>query len=113
MKRLLLLPLLCVFGCAAGAGGDAVIGTALALGASAASRASGQCYAACPTGTSCNPKTGFCDELPCRGRCPEGAYCDESDRIPHCVRLKPLELRTRKPPEAEPAPAAANAGSEL
>jgi hypothetical protein len=104
LKRLLpLLLLLCATGCQSGAGADALVTSAIALSASAASRASGGCYAACPTGTTCNGATGLCDELPCRGQCPEGSYCEESARIPHCVRLKPVELKIVQPAPA-PAP---------
>lgn len=71
-------------GCA-GAAGDAVINTAFALGASAASRSSGGCYAACPVGTTCNRTTGLCDQLPCRGECDPFEQCIEERLTYRCV----------------------------
>lgn len=55
----------------------AVVATALGLGASAVSRATGGCYSQCPTGTACNEKSGFCEVLPCRDLCDEDEKCDE------------------------------------
>jgi hypothetical protein len=40
---------------------SAAINTALAVGASAAQRSAGGCYAQCVGGTVCNPRTGFCE----------------------------------------------------
>ncbi len=47
----------------------AAINTGVALGAAAAQRAAGGCYAVCTHGTACNPKTGRCE--------PAGASADE------------------------------------
>jgi hypothetical protein len=40
----------------------AAINSALAVGASAAQRSAGGCYAQCVGGTVCNPRTGFCEQ---------------------------------------------------
>jgi hypothetical protein len=64
-------------------------GTALGLGAAAVSRLSGGCFASCLPGTVCNPKTGYCDELPCRGRCGGNERCDTSGVFPKCVSEVP------------------------
>lgn len=55
----------------------AVIFTTIAAASSLASRAAGGCYATCPSGTTCNERTGLCDELPCRGACRANERCDE------------------------------------
>jgi len=52
----------------------AAINTALGLGASAHQRAAGGCFATCAYGTTCNPRTGFCERSPC-GTCPAGQSC--------------------------------------
>jgi hypothetical protein len=40
---------------------SAAINAAIAVGASAAQRAGGGCYATCTGGTACNPVTGYCE----------------------------------------------------
>ncbi|HQR30841.1 MAG TPA: hypothetical protein PLL32_10555 [Anaeromyxobacteraceae bacterium] len=40
----------------------AAINSAIAVGASAAQRSAGGCYAQCVAGTVCNPRTGFCEQ---------------------------------------------------
>ena len=71
----------------------AAIMTAVGVGASVQQRKAGGCYANCPPGTSCNPATGYCDELPCRGLCPEGQWCDTSGPLPRCVSTKATDLK--------------------
>ena len=63
---------------------NAVIGTALGLTASAISRASGGCYAACTEGYICDPESGLCKALPCYGRCADDEYCDIAGRRETC-----------------------------
>jgi hypothetical protein len=67
-------------GCRAAPGAitNAIIGSAIGLGAAGYSRAEGGCYAACPTGTACNEVTGLCEELPCRGQCGTNEVCTEA-----------------------------------
>jgi hypothetical protein len=74
-------------GCAASgaAAASAVVNTAVAVGASGASRAAGGCYAACPVGTQCNTKTGYCDTIPCRGLCQANEHCDQSGPMERCA----------------------------
>jgi hypothetical protein len=49
------------------------------------SRAQGGCYAGCPAGTLCNPETGLCEELPCRGLCGWNELCQGSGLSARCV----------------------------
>src|SRR5260370_4213196 len=63
----------------------ASVTTGLALGASAANRAAGGCYAGCTNGTTCNPKTGWCEALPCRGRCSPDEHCEATLSETKCV----------------------------
>jgi hypothetical protein len=76
-------------GCFAGAAGDAVLNTGIALGASAVSRSQGGCYASCPPGTTCNKTTGYCDPLPCRGECDPFQECVEDRLFYRCVARNP------------------------
>ena len=59
--------------------------TGAALGASAANRASGGCYAVCTNGTSCNTRTGLCEALPCRGQCAADEHCEQTFAESKCV----------------------------
>ncbi|HYS08633.1 MAG TPA: hypothetical protein VEP66_07800 [Myxococcales bacterium] len=59
--------------------------TALALGASAANRAAGGCYAICTAGTACNTNTGLCDRLACDGKCAADERCEETFAGGKCV----------------------------
>jgi hypothetical protein len=59
--------------------------TALAIGAAAVSRASGGCIAVCTNGTACNPATGFCEVLPCRGRCEPDEHCEVAFSSSRCM----------------------------
>jgi len=80
MGRLSLLAALALASCHTGSAntmGGAVVMSALALGSSAVSRASGGCYAVCQQGETCNEKTGYCDPLPCRGQCRADESCEE------------------------------------
>lgn len=76
---------------------SAAIATAVAATASGVSRASGGCYAACPTGTTCNTATGFCDPLPCRGLCGPNEWCEKIGSSERCVRARPAELEILRP----------------
>jgi hypothetical protein len=89
MQRLLLTFFVCLTGCsgaATGAVASAVINTSIAAASAGVSRSQGGCYASCPVGTTCNGKTGMCDELPCRGRCSANELCDDTlAGGPQCV----------------------------
>ena len=94
------LPLGCVNG--SGALFDAGLMTAIALSASAQSRASGGCYAACPAGTACNPATGYCHPLPCRGLCAGDELCVAAATGEGCVRMSPVDLQIGKDRDQPP-----------
>ena len=64
---------------------NAAIGVGVAAGAAGVERASGGCYATCISGTVCNPKTGFCDPLPCAGRCRTDEACEDGPAGGRCV----------------------------
>jgi hypothetical protein len=49
----------------------AILNTGVAVGVSAAQRASGGCYATCANGTACNPRTGYCEPLSAQELCAE------------------------------------------
>jgi len=59
--------------------------TALALGAAAVSRSNGGCVAICTNGTTCNPRSGLCEQLPCRGRCGADEHCETSFSESKCM----------------------------
>lgn len=77
-------------GCKSGGSGDvasAVINTTIAVAASGVSRSQGGCYAACPTGTTCDASTGYCVSLPCRGQCKAHEQCVEEGIKSKCVAI--------------------------
>ncbi|BDG01275.1 hypothetical protein [Anaeromyxobacter oryzae] len=65
--------------------GAAAINTAVAVGASAAQRAEGGCYAMCAHGTVCNPRSGLCESRQA------GEYCEEAPG--GGVRCIPVDVR--------------------
>lgn len=77
--------LLVYTGCATAAVGDAVVNTAIGVGAAAVRRAHGECYTPCTPGTACNPETGMCDTLPCRGTCAFNEKCLSTYKGDSCV----------------------------
>jgi hypothetical protein len=90
----------------------AVIMSSLALGASAANRASGGCYAVCQQGERCNEKTGMCEALPCRGQCMAGETCEEGFFGVKCLPNASLavsasQLEPPPPPPSEETPKSA------
>jgi hypothetical protein len=84
--------------------------TALAIGAAAIERASGGCIAVCTNGTACNPATGFCEVLPCRGRCDLNEHCEIAFSSSRCMPgsemgvAKEAKGTERKIPIAPPPP---------
>lgn len=83
--------------CSCATAGDAVgavvFHAAAGVGAAQANRAAGQCYAACFPGTTCNRETGYCEALPCHGRCKPDEMCvNEGSFTEHCEkgRVGPL-----------------------
>ena len=82
----------------------AAVMTGLALGASAANRAAGGCYAVCQQGETCNEKTGLCEVLPCRGLCRADEACEEGFFGTRCVPGPALSISSKAIP-ASTAPA--------
>lgn len=66
-----------VSGCAASAAAvtNAALTTAIAASVSGARRANGDCFTVCNPGTTCNKETGYCDPLPCGGKCEFDQQC--------------------------------------
>lgn len=110
-RGVVMLAVLSLCGCVGDVGG-AALNTGLALGASAISRSQGGCYAACPTGTTCNRATGYCDPLPCRGECSPFQECIEEKLSYRCVARRPdmgtitvqPARKSSEPKPAEPKP---------
>jgi hypothetical protein len=63
----------------------AAVTTAAGAGAAALSRANGGCIAMCTNGTICNPRTGLCEVLPCRGQCGASEHCEQTFTDTKCV----------------------------
>jgi hypothetical protein len=80
------LLLVCLATCAgaSAAVGTAVVNTAVALSSSAVSRAQGDCYASCPSGTACNKQTGLCDAKPCHDACRADEQCVQTGVVERC-----------------------------
>ncbi len=104
--RLIALPVMITVallsGCSA-AGANAVVGTAIAATAAGVRRSNGECYSPCTPGNVCNPQTGMCDPIPCRGECRAGEQCEQNALGDRCVPSAistALEVRT----EASPSP---------
>ena len=83
---------------------EAALVTGIAVGAAAASRAAGGCYAVCSYGTVCNPQTGYCDVLPCRGLCTADQECDMRGPIHTCVPRSAADLKIVTDPSAPLTP---------
>lgn len=73
---------------------SAIINTAIAGTAAAVSRANGGCFSgeACPPGTLCNRQTGYCDRLPCDGKCTPEQMCDQN----RCINMPDLSVGKQK-----------------
>jgi hypothetical protein len=107
MRPLGLACALAVFSCHTGSSNTvtgAVIMTTLALGSSAANRATGGCWAVCQQGERCNEKTGSCEVLPCRGLCAAGETCEESFFGVKCLPNAGLAISASKLEPPPPPP---------
>jgi hypothetical protein len=71
--------------------------TALALGTSAAQRHAGGCYAVCSGGTSCNPRSGLCERMPCDGQCAAGQHCESTATQSFCAPGPPSDVLSSAP----------------
>jgi hypothetical protein len=89
----------------------AILNSAVAAGASLEQRASGGCFAVCTNGTTCNPRTGFCEQPPPGATCAPGSTdCGQPSAYEVCRRDETGALRcvpvmgvSRPPGEAPPA----------
>ena len=72
----------------------AVVTSAAAVSAAVASRAAGGCIAMCTSGTTCNPATGLCEPLPCRGECAANEHCEQTFSGAKCVAGGPTTVET-------------------
>jgi hypothetical protein len=91
--RVILLAGALLSGC--GSGGSAVnaaVNTAVAVGAAAYERSEGGCLSNCVPGTHCNEETGYCDPVPCDGRCRPGEICRETVMGEQCERWPETEM---------------------
>lgn len=109
MRALISIALAFTLGCSA-AGANAVVSTAIGVGVAQARRANGECYTPCTPGNTCNPQSGLCEPLPCRGECQLNESCELTPTGEKCVpaaAAAALELRTSsstfKPGAAEDA----------
>ena len=96
MLRIVLALLLS--GCAASTLVGASTMTAAAIGSSAMQRKSGGCYAVCTSGTTCNPRTGLCERMPCDGLCTADEHCEVTAIESKCVPgSPPSDVASRAP----------------
>lgn len=77
--------------------GAALLNTAVAATVSGIERAQGRCFSPCAPGTACNPSTGFCEALPCRGLCDPTQICERSGRTERCVDARSTSLELLRP----------------
>lgn len=95
-------------GCNSGGSGAlaaAAINTTIAVASSGVSRSQGGCYAACTPGTTCDPNTGYCVVLPCRGQCKANEQCVENGLTSKCVALSlPGQVTVEPSQEAKNEP---------
>ena len=96
MLRLALLALL-LPACTAGVAAGAAVTTGAAVGLAAVSRSAGGCYALCTGGTSCNPRNGLCERMPCDGRCGADQHCVTSFTESTCVAGAPSDVVSSAP----------------
>jgi hypothetical protein len=80
------------------------LNSGLALGAAAASRSQGGCYAICTAGSVCNPDTGMCERMTCNGLCGERQTCDDSGPLPRCIDDPALAAPPVEEPMTSPLP---------
>lgn len=105
MARLPLLAIL-LSGCAGSMAAGAGTVTAAAIGASALQRAAGGCYAMCTGGTTCNPRTGLCEIMPCEGKCGRDEHCEQTATQSWCAPGPPGDVVTKAPGSEQKVPVA-------
>jgi hypothetical protein len=82
----------------------AILTSAIAVGAAVDRRAEGECYVPCNFGTICNPSTGYCDPLPCRGACAPNEICVVNGDQEQCQPMPTPDLYLQGRSQAPPAP---------
>lgn len=95
MRPVLWLAVALSAGCSA-AGANAVVNTAIGAAAAGVRRSNGECYVPCTPGNVCNPQSGLCEPVPCRGECHLGEVCEQTPTGDRCVpeaSAAPLQLR--------------------
>ena len=85
------------------------------MGASALQRSAGGCYAVCTNGTTCNPRTGLCEDLPCHGLCRPDEHCEATPTQDRCAPGAPSDVAAKAPGAGKtlpvlPAPPPASGG---
>jgi hypothetical protein len=120
LRTLTAAGLLALGGCTTGSSNTlagAATMTALAAGSAVANRASGGCIAVCTNGTICNPKSGLCQRLPCRGECGADERCEENFTGWKCVQGAHSDVASQakastdtKLPVASPADTSSSSG---
>jgi len=95
MRALVLTTFWFFSGCSA-AGANALLGTAVGATVAGVRRSNGECYTPCNPGHTCNPQSGFCEPVPCRGACLQHEQCEQSPLGERCVpaATATLELRS-------------------
>ena len=96
MLRVALLALV-LPACAAGVVAGAAVTTGAAAGLSVVQRKAGGCYAVCTGGTTCNPRTGLCERMPCDGLCGRDQHCVASYSESICVAGAPSDVVSNAP----------------
>jgi hypothetical protein len=88
----------------------AILNGAVAAGASLEQRASGGCFAVCTNGTTCNPRTGYCEQPPPGATCAPGSIdCGQPAAYEVCRRDETGTLRcvpvmgVSQPPKGVPS----------
>ena len=112
MRHLGMLLAVAAAGCASSAPYTvpaAILNTAAAAGASLEQRAAGGCFAVCTNGTTCNPRTGYCEQPPPGAACAPGSTdCGQPSAYEVCRRDETGSLRcvpvmgVSRPPEGAP-----------
>ena len=91
-------------GCAASTLVGASTVTAAAMGTSALQRKAGGCYAVCASGTTCNPRSGLCERMPCDGLCSADQHCEVTAIESKCAPGPPSDVVSTAPGRGKTLP---------
>jgi hypothetical protein len=86
---------------------NAALNLTLATAVAGYQRSEGGCYSACDPKSACNPKTGYCERVPCGGECRPDWVCNDT---PMGERCEPPPREPIAPAADEPAVREADAG---